>query len=219
MYRREYLRTLGATGALAGGVAGCLGGGNPNTTLGEPDREYDSEDVQFPAWGQQVPDVTLPAPLSGTDVSVRDVDTPALLTFFYSYCNTVCPVLISTLRDVQTHALNEGYGDEVSIYPVTFDPERDDAARLREYGEKMHVDVDAGNWQFLRPAGKDRAKTVVTDEFGVFFERTHPEKMDRYMFNHAAMTLLVNGNGYVERAYRTQSPDEQQIIADLKKVR
>jgi protein SCO1/2 len=219
MKRRDYLRSAGAVAVLAGGTAGCLGGGNPDTTLSEPDRDYESEDVAYPAWGQRVPDVTLPAPVADREISVRDVETPSLLTFFYSHCNTVCPVLISTMRGVQTHALNEGYGDEVTFLPVSFDPERDDAARFREYASEMHVNLDAGNWHFLRPASKDRAAEVVTDEFGVFFERTHPEDMDTYMFTHAAVTLLVNAEGYVERAYRTKSPDERQIIEDLKKVR
>ncbi|MFB6155576.1 MAG: SCO family protein [Haloferacaceae archaeon] len=219
MRRRDYLRAVGATAAVAGGTAGCLGGGNPNTTLPEPERQFDSEDVPYPAWGQQIPDVTLPEPLAGGEIAVRDVETPSLLTFFYSHCNTVCPVLISTMREVQTHALNSGYGDEVAFLPVSFDPERDDADRLREYGDEMHVNLDAGDWHFLRPASKDRAKEVVADEFGVYFERTHPGDMNMYMFTHTALTLLVNADGYVERAYRTKSPDEQTIIADLKTVR
>jgi protein SCO1/2 len=39
------------------------------------------------------------------------------------------------------------------------------------------------------------------------------------MFTHSALTLLVNSNGYVERAYRTKSPDQEEVIADLRTVR
>jgi len=219
MQRRTFLRGTAAAGVV--GAAGCLGLGdsNPDVVLPEPDREYTSEELPYPAWGQRVPDVTLPDPIDGSEVSTRSVETPALYTFFYSHCNTVCPVLIQSMRNVQTHSINEDYADDVAFLPVTFDPERDDADRLELYADEMNVSLDAGNWQFLRPESKGRAKATVEEAFGVTFERTHPEDMDMYMFAHSAMTYLVNPDGYVERAYRTDTPDPEQMIADLETVR
>jgi protein SCO1/2 len=218
MKRRSVLTGIGGT--MAAGIAGCLGsgsgGGNDDVVLDEPDRPFDSADVAYPAWGERVPDVTLPAIPGSSPVSIRAVDQPALLTYFYSNCQTVCPVLISTLRNVQAHAQTNGYADEVQFLPVTFDPERDTPARLRSYAEQMNVDLESGNWQFLRPDSVERATTVVDEQFGVVFERTHPEDMDMYMFTHGAMTTLVNADGYVERAYRSQSPDQGRIVDDLK---
>lgn len=225
MYRRTYLRGLGAAGVAS--VAGCLASSPSSTPTGpaatvvlpEPDRRFESSDVPYPAWGQRIPDVTLPAPLDNRTVSLRSVDRPRLLTFFYSHCRTVCPVLLSTMRNVQSHALNNDYGDEVAFYPVTFDPERDDAARLRAYARERNIAADAGNWHFLRPESRARAERVVQRQFGVAFERTTPEGTDRYMFSHTPLILLVNGDDYVERAYRTKTPDAEQIIGDLRRVR
>ncbi|WP_256290734.1 SCO family protein [Halobellus inordinatus] len=219
MQRRTYLRGAATAGVL--GTAGCLGLGdsNPDVALPEPDREYTSEELPYPAWGQRIPDATLPDPIDGGEVSVRSVGKPQLLTFFYSHCNTVCPVLIQSMRNVQAHSLEQEYADAVAFFPVTFDPQRDDAERLRTYGEEMNVALDAGNWHFLRPESKARAKAVVQEQFGVNFQRTHPDNMDMYMFAHSAMTYLVNSDGYVERAYRTDSPDPEQIIDDLETVR
>jgi len=218
MKRRSYL--AGLSTAVAAGVAGCPGGdGNPDVALSEPDREFDSADLPYPAWGERVPDVTLPAVHTESEVRLREVDRPALLTFFYSHCKTVCPVLVGTLRNVQTHALNEGYGDAVRFYPVTFDPARDDADRLRGYADERNVALEAGNWQFLRPTSAERAQRVVQEQFGVAFQRTEPAEMDGYMFTHTAMTTLVNADGYVERAYRTKSPDSERLIDDLAAVR
>jgi protein SCO1/2 len=219
MWRRTYLQVTAALGTA--GLAGCVvgGNGNPDVVLPEPDREVDSGDLPYPAWGERVPDVTLPAPLADREVTLRAVDRPQFLTFFYSHCNTVCPILVSALRNVQARALNEGYSNEVAFHPTTFDPERDDAQRLRTYGEEMNVALDDGSWQFLRPASRARAREVVQREFGVSFERTHPEEMDMYMFAHAALTLLVNADGYVERAYRTKQPDPERLVEDLRTVR
>jgi protein SCO1/2 len=223
MHRRAFLRSAGTTGAI-GGLAGCLGtvglgDSNPDVVLEEPDRQFESSDVAYPAWGEQIPDVTVPAPHESREIRLRDVETPSLLTFFYSNCKTVCPVLISTLRNVQAHAQTNGYSDAVSFFPMTFDPARDTAERLRTYADLMHVDADSKNWQFLRPASKERANAVVQDQFGVVFQQTEPEDVEMYMFIHMAMTLLVNGDGFVERAYRSKSPDPETIIADLKAVR
>lgn len=241
MNRRGYLRTLGATTAATAGLAGCLGDSTSHTTLSEPKRKVSSKQLQYPAWSEQIPAVTLPAPLENREISLRsDVDTPSLITFFFTNCNTVCPVLISTLRSVQAHAQKNGYIDSVSFLPISFDPQRDDADRLHKYAKQMHIDTDA-NWHFLRPKSKQRAKTVVSEKFGVVFHRTQSmpgmsnmngssmngssmngmsNKGDgEYMFIHTALTLLVGADGYVERAYRTKSPSAETIIGDLKKLR
>ena len=223
MRRRTVLKSAGAVGTSVG-VTGCLGGGrfgdsNPDVALQEPDREFESSDVPYPAWGEQIPDVSVPAPAEPTEIRLRDVETSALLTFFYSHCQTVCPVLISTQRNIQSHAQNNGYADAVQFLPMTFDPARDTAERLGTYAGEMNVDTESENWQFLRPASKQRAKAVIQEQFGVAFQRTEPEDMDMYMFTHTALTLLVNADGFVERAYRSKSPDEEAIISDLKTVR
>ncbi len=222
MDRRTFIRSTGAAAAV-GATAGCLGavglGGNPDVTLAEPDRPFESEDVPYPAWGQRVADVTLPAPIAGGSLSLRDPGEPSLYTFFYSHCETVCPVLISTLRNVQAHAQENEYADEVTFAPVTFDPARDTADRLETYAEEMNVTAAADGWRFLRPESKERAKTVVQEEFGVDFRRTEPEEMEMYMFAHTSLTLLVNADGYVERAYQTSSPDQEAILDDLTTLR
>jgi protein SCO1/2 len=221
MHRRTYLRSVAATGTVvtAAGCLGTFGDSNPNVTLSEPDRDVSSSDLPYPAWGQKVPDVTIPAPLENRSVSLRKVETPSILTFFYTHCKTICPVLISTLRNVQTHATQNGYENDVTFLPITFDPRRDDAERFQAYAKKMNVDLSIEDWYFLRPKSKARAKTVITDDFGVHFEPTKQKSKDQYMFTHSALILLVNGKGYVERSYRGQSPKQGQIIDDLETVR
>jgi protein SCO1/2 len=228
MNRRSYLRATGLAGTAS--LAGCLGGvgdRNPNVVLGAPDRDADvtSEDLQYPAWGQQVPDVTLPNPLSGEPVDVREIDRPYVTTFFFSNCMTVCPAIVGLVRELQIDSVNQGYADQVAFYPVTFDPARDDAETLRAYAGRMNVAMDAGNWHFLRPGTEARAKAVVQEQFGVFFEKD-PQEDGPYMFTHLGLILLVNGDGYVERAYRASlqqgeglTVNRQDVLADLERVR
>ncbi len=237
MQRRSYLKALTMFGVV--GIGGCLGldDSNPNVVLTEPDRQFSSSDTPYPDWGEKTPDVTVPAPLENRQISIRTVEKPRLFTFFYSNCPSVCPVLISTMRNVQTHALNNGYGDQVEFFPLTFDPTRDTAEQLRQYSEKMNIDPDTANWHFLRPKSEARAKQIIQEQFGVTFQKQYRNPSTgsnhnqtqtgeqpnhnhgKYKFLHTPLTLLVNSDEYVERAYRTKSPDPEQIISDLKKVR
>jgi len=223
MRRRTFLATAGGAGLAA--TAGCLGGvssvlgGGGNTVLGKPDDQTTrSANLPYPAYGQELPDVTLPAATTDHSVSVGDLDTAVVMTFFYSHCNTVCPFLISSMRNVQTNATEAGYGDDVTFLPVTFDPKRDDATRLEEYAEMMNVDLDAGNWHFLRPDDHDHAKEVVQETYGVTFEKTSETESSKYMYNHLGLLLLANADGYVERAYTGNDPVGDRVWSDLETV-
>jgi len=224
MNRRRYLAALSGIGA----TAGCLGtnvgpfggGGSGNAYLDDPDREVDGSALPYPTYGDPLPEVTLSAPVAGRDVTTTGFeDREVLLTFFYSHCNTVCPFLISSLRSVQTAAVEGGYGDELAVLAVTFDPKRDTASRLREYAATMNVDLDAGNWFFLRPETEDRAKAVVQETFGVTFEKTGATDSSMYMFNHLGLVVLANRDGYVERAYSGDDPESDRIVSDLETIR
>ena len=224
MRRRQYLALAGGTSATA--LSGCLGmlsSGNGNTHLSAPDREYDTEDLPYPGHGAELPSVDLAAPLRDETVSTTQFeDRDVVMTFIYTHCNTMCPRLTSALRNVQTHSVEQGYADDVAFLAVTFDPVRDTAERFRAYAEEMNVDLDAGNWYFLRPESEKRAKEVVQDTFGVVYEKTHPKKMDMYMYTHSGVVLLANQKGYVERSYRETSNGAlvwQDVRDDLKTVR
>jgi len=224
MRRRQYLALAGGASATAlSGCAGMLSSGDGNTHLSAPDREYDAEDLPYPAHSAELPSVELPAPLHDETVSTTQFeDRDVVMTFIYTHCNTMCPRLTSALRNVQTHSVNNGYADDVAFLAVTFDPKRDTEERFRTYAEEMNVDLDAGNWYFLRPESEERAREVVDETFGVAYEKTHPENMDMYMYTHSGVVLLANRKGYVERAYRETSDGSlvwQDVRDDLKKVR
>jgi protein SCO1/2 len=226
--RRRFLGTLAAAGAAASaGCVGVLGGGgdsNPDVVLGKPDLpEGMSMDTyrtrQFPVWGERLPDVSLPAPLADRTIALREVSTPSMLTFFYSNCVDICPRLVSALANVQDHSVENGYADAVTFLPITFDPVRDDAETLRAYRETMNVE-DAGNWHFLRPESKRRAEAVVKEHFLKYVRTEKDGGGDD--FTHVGVHLLVNADGYVERAYqsgRGEAPPVETMIDDLRTVR
>lgn len=222
MKRRTVLTSLAATGTgTLGALAGCLGGvldTNPNVTLDKPE-DYPENGYPYRSWNDRLPDVTVPAPIEDNSVSIRDVETPILMSFFFTHCQTVCPALIGALKEVQMDTIDNGYADSVTFLPMTFDPARDDAERLQAYTDKMNIATDADNWQFLRPESEQRAKEVIQEQFGVMFEKQPMEDDDGYMFAHYQVIVLANAEGYVERAYRSKTPNPEPIIEDLEEIR
>lgn len=244
MDRRTYLRSAGATGTLV--LAGCLGMGSDDdpTILDSPDHDADSEDLAYPAYGQQLPEVTVPSPLHDRDVTTTEfVDgRHVLMTFVFTRCHGPCPTLTATLAQVQAHAAENGYADAVALLPVTFDPAYDTRETLATFSEERGADPTAANWQFLRPESHDAATEVVNDAFGVGFEKTDAYTEDTEhgehdaedyedggaggtddqptedLFVHLTLIILANRDGYVERAY-TDIPQPTTVRDDLATVR
>jgi protein SCO1/2 len=246
MQRRAFLRTTAAVTSVA--VAGCVGGssssGNPNTVLDEPDREVDvdPEALAYPAYGQELPEVTVPAPLHGREVTTTEFvgERETLVTFVFTRCLGPCPGLTAALAHVQSAAQENGYADEVALMPISFDPEHDTTDRIREFCDINGAAPEADNWLFLRPETTDRADDVVNGEFGVGFEEVEIEgdsggghegdepehgevlgrgEADDTAFTHTNLLLLVNRDGYVERAYSPDPPLPATVLDDLEAVR
>ncbi|WP_265107946.1 SCO family protein [Halosolutus halophilus] len=177
MERRTYLRSLGV--ASLAGVAGCLGDGlsglgsdDSNTVLDPPEEKRG--DPSHPIHGEEFPPFSLPDPIAGETVSREDFvgEKPFLMTYFFTSCpDGACPALLLRLRRVQEDAAERGYEDDIALLAVTFDPERDTPETLEQYAVEQGVDLDAGNWHFLRPESEDEAKEVIYDEFGMRYKR------------------------------------------------
>ena len=218
MRRRQLLQAVTAVGTAS--VAGCLSGSGSNVVLDPPaDRQFDSEELPYPAHGQALPQFSLPNPLSGETVATADLDETLLVTGFFATCPAECVQLVGQLAGVQHGTVEDGIDEQVRFLAITFDPERDDAAALREYAERMRIDREAGNWEFLRPPDAAAAERVVDEQLGITFDRvSESARVEGYDFNHLSLTFLVNPEGYVERAYRTSQPDAEQVLADTHAV-
>lgn len=222
--RRQYLATT-ATGVVA--ISGCVDQADSNngsnteeeTDVGPflepPDHSIDPENVDFPVYGQELPDVTMTEALRGQEMSTAGFDQITMMTFVFAFCQSVCPRLTSTLQNIQTESINAGFGDEMAFVETTFDPERDTPDKLQQHTETYNVNMEADNWYIFRPDSPDRAKEVVQDTFGVTFVKTQPEDMDMYMFDHTGLILLANKHGVVERAYLNTRPVWQDIFEDV----
>ena len=125
------------------------------------------------------------------------------------------------LRRGQEAAAEEGYSDQVTFLPITFDPERDTAEALREYAGQQGVDLDAGNWHFLRPETYERAQEIHDEHFGLKSEKQPADNIEKleHRFPHNRLITLANEQGVINRAYpRCPRTDIEQLVDDLKRV-
>jgi protein SCO1/2 len=221
MQRRAVLG--GITAATMGATAGCtsvLGDDAAGVVLDpQEDQLADSEDLSYPAYGQRLPAFELPDPIAGVTVDSEALDRTAVVTAIFTSCPAECGILLRRLAGVQRRVAEAGLTDETVFLPISFDPERDDAAAFRRNAESIGATLDSGNWHYLRPESRERAKAVVGERLGIGFERTtESDRLPGYDFTHLVVTLLVNPDGVVERAYRGERIDRDRIAGDIEAV-
>ena len=222
MERRTYLGALGVAGVTA--VSGCLGllddDGAENAVLPTQDEFLgDPEDYSYPAYGERLPAFELPDPIAGETVDVTALERTAVVTTFFAACPAECGILIDNLAGAHAATVERDRHDEVVFLAITFDPERDDAERLRENAAVHGIDLDAGNWHYLRPETPEEARTVVTDQLGIPFERTEEsERLPSYDFSHTVVTVLANPGGVVERAFQGEHFDRERLVDDAVEI-
>lgn len=99
---------------------------------------------------------------------------PVILTFIYTTCTTICPMVSQTLERLQAELGAER--DKVHIVSISIDPEQDTPARLRTYAAKF----DAGpEWQHY--TGTVAASVAAQRAFNVY----RGDKM-----NHTPVTFV-----------------------------
>ena len=224
MDRRTYLQSA-AAGATAG-VSGCLGvfdeSGPEGTVLDPPERDLSA--AAHPSYGDELPAFTVPDPITGDEIATTEFvgDRAILWTSFYTSCpDGVCPALVLRLRRAQEVAAQKGYSDDAAFLALTFDPERDTADVLHEYAAQQGVDLDAGNWHFLRPESYERGQELLDEHFGLVIEKVPADDVENleYQFPHYGLILLANERGIVERAYPNGATvDVETVETDFERV-
>ena len=107
-----------------------------------------------------------------------------LLSFGFTYCAAVCPTTLATLA--QARGKLGKAADSVQVIFVTVDPERDDAAHLRDY----LVAFDPG---FIGATGAPDALAAVRKEYGVTAVK-HGTGAD-YVMAHTSSIFLIDRAG------------------------
>ncbi|WP_088036099.1 SCO family protein [Evansella clarkii] len=86
------------------------------------------------------------------------------ITFMYTYCSTVCPILEMNMGQVYSQVPEEYIGEDIVFLSISFDPERDDPVTLAEY--TGHFNADGDTWRMARINDQEELDSLL-EEFGV----------------------------------------------------
>jgi protein SCO1/2 len=127
------------------------------------------------------------------------------LTFIYTWCPDVWPMLTDKMARVQD-ALGADFGTEVAFVSITFDPERDTPEALKAYAEAF--DVNPAGWSFL--TGEPEAVRDVAQSYGVVALPTADDSID-----HTLLTTLIDRDGIMRVQYLGYRFDPEEFRHDL----
>jgi protein SCO1 len=147
-------------------------------------------------------------PISLRDASGRRYTLSArkgryvLVTFLYTHCPDVCPLIASSLNTVLRTA---GPKSKLEVLAVSVDPKGDTAAAVRAYARRMHLDP-----RFHYLIGTRAELGRVWAAWHVLSVRKAPNLVD-----HIAYTALVDAKGNERVVYDAQV-NAAQVLHDLR---
>ena len=86
------------------------------------------------------------------------------ITFFYSSCPTVCVELERNMEQVYDKLPRSMLGEDIVFLSISFDPDRDDPARLEKY--RQFFNSDGETWRMARVKDQIELDRLL-DRFGV----------------------------------------------------
>ena len=153
---------------------------------------------------RQAPDFTL----QGSDGHELELNRfrgkVVLLAFGYSSCPGVCPVTLATFAAAR-RKLGSAAADVQVVY-VTVDPERDDAARLKQF-------LGGFDPTFVGGTGTAAQLAAVRKLYGI--SATKIPMGDSYLFSHSSFVYLIDRTGKI-RALMPYGHSADDFVNDLK---
>jgi protein SCO1/2 len=107
------------------------------------------------------------------------------LGFGFTHCAEVCPITLHTLAQARK-LLGEKAADLQVVY-VTVDPERDDAAQMKQY-------LAAFDKTFVGATGTEAQLAAVRTEYGVSAKKVI-ESSGGYKYGHSSFVYLIDRAG------------------------
>jgi protein SCO1 len=129
-----------------------------------------------------------------------------LLTFTYSTCAEVCPLITAAMVTLQQR-LTAAERQQVFFLSVTAQPEVDTPAVLYAYANRLGVDLTS--WAFV--TGPPQAVQAVWQAFGLTVKRRAKGVVD-----HPAWTFLIDREGMVRYRYLGSLLEVENMLEDMR---
>jgi protein SCO1/2 len=133
---------------------------------------------------------------------------PVVVTFIYTTCPDVCPLLTAKMAAVQ-RKLEAEKNNRYLFLSISTDPKRDSAEKLKAYGDAFKADYR--HWHFL--TGSPAELAPVWKGFGV-----RVKDLDDGQVQHTTLTTLIDGKGVRRVDYYGDKWLEKDLLNDLRQI-
>ena len=130
-------------------------------------------------------------------------DKPLFVTFVFTDCPEVCPVINASLK-AAVDAARKKHGPSFRALTISFDPKRDTPARMKEYGANFSGDFTLWSFGTLAP----ESVKAVTEAFGFSFA---PDP--RETWKHIALVSGVTKGGILMSQLYGMEVDAEKFTA------
>lgn len=145
-------------------------------------------------------DVPLETHTSETTSFATFSGRPTIVSMFYASCPHVCPMLISTIKQIEQQLPDE-LRDDLQVVMVSVDPERDTPAALREIAARH--DVDDERWTLARTVPQQTRSLAAV--LGIKYKQLPDGE-----FNHTSSIILLDAEGReIARSGKLGSPEPE----------
>lgn len=201
-------RGLFCAGLVLGIQSGLVLGADPHGSSAHHASPAPSPPMARFQVASEVPNVVL-VDQEGRRFALRDLrGKTVLVSFIYTSCPDVCPVMFHAVTEVQKRVQADGRGDVVTVF-VTTDPEIDSPQVLKAYALRRSADPAA---TYLLTGTPDELRAVWS-AFGVKVKRRA-----RGLVDHTPLTVLIDARGVMRYRYLSGFPDTEIVAADVRKV-
>ncbi len=181
---------------------------NPNQPVPVDDR--------FAQIGKDVPEFIL-TNQDGKRISTKDFKGKAwALTFIYARCPLpdACIRMSTNFSDAALQIMKSEVKDKMRLLSISFDPENDTPAKLRQYGQGYlgkDAKPDFSVWQLA--VGNDKEVKSIAGFFGLRYE-TDPN--NKTLINHSLRTAVISPEGKVTKIFSGNDWTANDLLAELK---
>ncbi len=145
----------------------------------------------------------------GRAVTDKDYLGKWLLVYFgYTYCPDVCPTALA--RNAEAIDLLGPQGDAVVPVLITVDPQRDTAAKLKDYVHFFHP-------RTVGLTGTPEQIAAVAKQYRVYYSKAEREDPSAYLMDHSSFTYLVGPDGKFVQVF-SHDMSAQAMADALRKV-
>lgn len=146
---------------------------------------------------------------NGQPRSLADFRGKVVVIFFgYTSCPDVCPTALSKLAEVMKALGPEA--EKLQVLFVSVDPERDTAARLKDFVPWFHP-------SFLGLHGDAAQTKAVSEEFRVFSARRDVGSQLGYVLDHSSGAYVYDPAGRL-RLYVRDTASVEDIVGDIRQL-